>query len=57
MKHTFETNEGKIVNFEQEKEEQEHEEREIQQLERSSITKADYYEPEPDNYQSDLIDF
>ena len=49
--------EGILVNFEQEKEEHSILELTLSKMSRSSIKKVTYYEPEPDHYVSDLIDF
>ena len=57
MSGTLEMNMGAMWNFDREKEEHSLLELTLSQMNRSSIKKAVYYEPEPDHYQSDLIDF
>ena len=46
-----------MVNFEREKEEHSLLELSLSQMSRSSIKKVTFYEPEPNHYVSDLIDF
>lgn len=57
MHHALEENADKIGTFEQHKQEQEQEELHFERVSRSTIVKADFYEPEPDHFMSDLIDF
>ena len=54
---TLEMNMGTTWDFDREKEEHSLLELTLSQMTRSSIKKAVYYEPEPDHYQCDLIDF
>lgn len=57
MQNALDENEEKLVTFVKAKEDQERDEIVFEQISKSSIFKADYYEPKPDHFMSDLIDF
>ena len=57
LKAELSTKESACSDFDSLRNEHELQKVQYERISRSSIAKADYYEPEPDYYKSDVIDF